>query len=180
MRSVFQTLHFRGHSTANQMNGVFLFSWSSSQGGRKQDKKNTKYVRKTKGWSGRLNGQVTLNDERETCPCSAAGVNVVPSSRLLHITSLPPSLLFPSLHSFLLFFLPSFFSFFFCPSLLSSSPFGPTAALLAHWKLLYQGGLMLTLQSSLTQGFSEKVALIPGLLWDAAATAVFRCPAQRP
>ena len=85
----------------------------------------------------------------------------------LQITSLPPSLLFPSLHSFLLFFLPSFFSFFFCPSLLSSSPFGPTAALLAHWKLLYQGGLM---QSSLTQGFSEKVALIPGLLWDAAAT----------
>lgn len=166
MRSMFQTLHFRGHSTANQMNGVFLSSWSSSQGGRKQDKKNTQYVRKTKGWSGRLNGQVTLNDERETCPCSAAGVNVVLSSRLSP-DHFPPSLLALSFPPFLSSFLPSFFSFFFCPSLLSSSPFGPTAALLAHWKLLYQGGLM---QSSLTQGFSEKVALIPGLLWDAAAT----------
>ena len=39
---------------------------------------------------------------------------------------------------------------------------------------------MLTLQSSLTQEFSEKVALTPGLLWDAAATAVFSYPAQRP
>lgn len=116
MRSVFQTLHFRGHSTANQMNGVFVSSWSSSQGGRKQDKKNTKYVRKTKGWSGRLNGQVTLNDERETCPCSAAGVNVVLSSRLSP-HHFPPSLLALSFPPFLSSFLPSFFLFLFLLSL---------------------------------------------------------------
>ena len=95
----------------------------------------------------------------------------------LQITCLAPSLLFPSLHS-------SLPPFFLCLPLPSPLPFflsvWTRAALLAPWKLLCQGGCVLTLQSSLTQRLSEKAALTPGLLRDAAATAAFSCPAQRP